>query len=779
MKKLMRAIIAALCAIMCFVAVGCDGNNSTDDGGEPHIHVYGEWQIKTEPKCNEAGVMVQSCTCGSEREQTISPKGHSYMSSVCSDCGSKLNETRGLTFIENGDGTCSVSGIGTCTDSEILIPEVYEGMTVTGVSDRAFSGNGTITVIIIPDTVISIGESAFADCTRLKTVSVGGGVRSIGAAAFSGCAELAVFVIGEGIEEIGERAFAECVSIKGIFLPETLSIIGTDAFLMCNNAVIRTSIDVLPQGWLLDGITVEQGHCHSFGEWISVREASCTVVGILNQYCDCGYRSISISALLDHKTEKIEAKEPSCAEYGLSEGEACTVCGTVTKEQTVIPMKAHDYVDGACTVCKGNKVNSTGLSFEIVGNYASLAGIGTCTDTEIVVPSSYNGKPVKYVNNNAFRGNKNIKMVYLPSGIESLGTGTFYECTALVTVVLPKNIKSIDSSVFSGCTSLTEISIPSKVISIGSVAFKNCISLRHLELAEGLKQIEANAFNGCKSLESLTIPNSVTLIGKGAFYGCTGLRIVNIGSDSSLDEIGEEAFFSCAKLEEITIPVSVKTFRSNAFMHCTALKRVNYAGDVRDWCSVTLEGTLSSPFGNGAPLCFNGQLITNLVIPADVTAVGKNAFACCSGVESLVVECASTALGDYAFSGIASLRSVSLPEGDVLLGNYLFSFCTALEELVIPEGTRTLSSGLLYGCTAVTKLTLPSSLERIEYGVLEGCSYSGTIVIPISVTYISDRAFIGCIAIKILCEAEQQPAGWDQNWNCDNIEVEWGYSAQS
>jgi len=114
-----------------------------------------------------------------------------------------------------------------------------------------------------------------------------------------------------------------------------------------------------------------------------------------------------------------------------------------------------------------------------------------------------------------------------------------------------------------------------------------------------------------------------------------------------------------------------------------------------------------------------------------------------------------------------------------LLGNYLFSFCTALEELVIPEGTRTLSSGLLYGCTAVTKLTLPSSLERIEYGVLEGCSYSGTIVIPISVTYISDRAFIGCIAIKILCEAEQQPAGWDQNWNCDNIEVEWGYSAQS
>ena len=32
--------------------------------------------------------------------------------------------SEGLKFTSNGDGTCSVSGIGTCTDTEIVIPPV-------------------------------------------------------------------------------------------------------------------------------------------------------------------------------------------------------------------------------------------------------------------------------------------------------------------------------------------------------------------------------------------------------------------------------------------------------------------------------------------------------------------------------------------------------------------------------------------------------------------------------------------------------------------------------
>lgn len=46
--------------------------------------------------------------------------------------------SKGLEFVSNEDGTCTVSGIGTCTDTDIKIPSVYNGEKVTGIGDEAF-----------------------------------------------------------------------------------------------------------------------------------------------------------------------------------------------------------------------------------------------------------------------------------------------------------------------------------------------------------------------------------------------------------------------------------------------------------------------------------------------------------------------------------------------------------------------------------------------------------------------------------------------------------------
>ena len=46
--------------------------------------------------------------------------------------------SQGLAYISNGDGTCFVSGIGTCTDTDVVIPAVSPaGDTVTGIGDEA------------------------------------------------------------------------------------------------------------------------------------------------------------------------------------------------------------------------------------------------------------------------------------------------------------------------------------------------------------------------------------------------------------------------------------------------------------------------------------------------------------------------------------------------------------------------------------------------------------------------------------------------------------------
>ena len=59
--------------------------------------------------------------------------------------------SQGLAYTVNEDGkTCTVTGIGTCTDSDIIIPYTYEGKAVTGIGHSAFSGLSTVQSVTVP-----------------------------------------------------------------------------------------------------------------------------------------------------------------------------------------------------------------------------------------------------------------------------------------------------------------------------------------------------------------------------------------------------------------------------------------------------------------------------------------------------------------------------------------------------------------------------------------------------------------------------------------------------
>ena len=77
--------------------------------------------------------------------------------------------SEGLEFESNGDGTCILLGMGDFTGTELVIPPVYEGDTVTEIDSRAFQ-NEAITLVKIPSTVTDIGSRAFNGCTALTDV---------------------------------------------------------------------------------------------------------------------------------------------------------------------------------------------------------------------------------------------------------------------------------------------------------------------------------------------------------------------------------------------------------------------------------------------------------------------------------------------------------------------------------------------------------------------------------------------------------------------------------
>ena len=78
-----------------------------------------------------------------------------------------------LSFASAGDGTCTLVGIGSCTDSCVVIPSYSPaGDRVTSIAARALYGQKRINAIQIPPTVEHIGALAFANCPNLVYISV-------------------------------------------------------------------------------------------------------------------------------------------------------------------------------------------------------------------------------------------------------------------------------------------------------------------------------------------------------------------------------------------------------------------------------------------------------------------------------------------------------------------------------------------------------------------------------------------------------------------------------
>ena len=70
--------------------------------------------------------------------------------------------SQGLSFRSLGDGSCELIGLGSCTDSEIVIPEESpDGDLVVAIGDSAFIGVRGITGVKLPQNVTRIGNYAF------------------------------------------------------------------------------------------------------------------------------------------------------------------------------------------------------------------------------------------------------------------------------------------------------------------------------------------------------------------------------------------------------------------------------------------------------------------------------------------------------------------------------------------------------------------------------------------------------------------------------------------
>ena len=160
---------------------------------------------------------------------------------------------------------------------------------------------------------------------------------------------------------------------------------------------------------------------------------------------------------------------------------------------------------------------------------AMVCGIGTCTDSDIVIPSvAPNGMPVAVIEDFSFEYCDSIETVVIPDSVVRIMNNAFTGCENLNSVTLPDSIRVISSNAFSSCHSLESIVIPEGVEVIRSNTFGSCTSLRSVTLPNSLREIYHDAFNNCTSLENIVIPQGVEVIGPGAFADCTSLTSLTI-----------------------------------------------------------------------------------------------------------------------------------------------------------------------------------------------------------------------------------------------------------
>lgn len=196
-------------------------------------------------------------------------------------------------------------------------------------------------------------------------------------------------------------------------------------------SLIITLVTILISCLLLTGCDLF--HTHEFAEWTIAKQPTCTEDGIQVRFCSCGEQQVISASATGHSYDSVVTNS-TCWDKGFTT-HTCHVCGDSFVDKYVDEL-GHTYANGICIVC-GFGTPSEGLYYTLSEDETSyvVSGIGTCSDVYLVIPSTYNGKPVTQIARSAFNSCTQLRAVLIPESVVYIGKYAFYRCSSLMSII--------------------------------------------------------------------------------------------------------------------------------------------------------------------------------------------------------------------------------------------------------------------------------------------------------------------------------------------------------
>ncbi len=714
------------------------------------------------------------------------------------DCSAEVIWAKEFEYtLINNDAEYSVTGY-TGTSEEVVIPEIYQGKSVTKIGDSVFASNTLITSIEIPSSVTSIGLNAFNGCTGLAKVNYLGTIdqwveisfanvqsnplyhtkalhinnelvtdiqlttaTSISNYALYYMQSLTSIEISNTVTSIGEYAFRFCNAIVEIVIPDSVQSIGQYAF--CGCTLLETV--VLP-----NGITSLESHlfqdCKALKSIVIPR--SVTNIADLVFYNTTALTSIYIPITV--------VTMGAGKTNGVIRG-----CSTSLK----IYCEADSIPSGWATKWNYNNRTVTWGYASLINIAEQMSALSINTDVISLDPIAFNNA-VLAVKSEFEALDSSIKATYFTnSGAQYLSAYNNYTQA----LSLYNNVYSFIADIVN-LGDPTELTLDKYAKVYALIDEYNALSdtYKNIVIDGGFKQVldtakqtvdelkEANddgfdyvLINNETAYEivgyrvktkNVVIPSEydgipVTSIGGYAF---SGLDITSVEIPDSVTNIGEFAFNGCTSLLTVTIGSGVTSIPYAMFNNCAMLQ------------TVTMEGNVKSI---GAYALYNCKALSSIALPSTVLSIGDYAFYQCGSLTSITIPSATTSIGYRAFTYCSSLTiyCVATSEPSDWVEGWNSTNCSIVWDC---NNSSTDADGNIYVTSNGIKYAIKDGVATVvrQPNTITSATIASTITYKGSsyaVTSIEARAFYGCALTSVSISGNITSIGDYAFYNCDSL----------